>query len=56
VVKNIKVWLNILGRDQVYLFFYLNIMNNIFGDLVEIKTGRNDLIMKAVYISDSTAT
>ena len=31
-------------------------MNNIFGDLIEIKTGRNDLIMKAVYISDSTAT
>jgi len=30
--------------------------NNIFGNLVELKTGKKDLVMKAVYISNSTAS
>jgi hypothetical protein len=29
--------------------------NNIFGDLLKIKTGKEDLIMKAVYVSNSTS-
>jgi len=31
-------------------------MNNNFENLLEIKTGRKDLLVKAVYIPNSTST
>ncbi len=42
-----------------YIFYYLKfkpMKSNIFGDLLEIKTGKKDLVMKAVYVSNSTST
>jgi hypothetical protein len=40
-----------------YIFYYLKfkpMKSNIFGDLLEIRTGKKDLVMKAVYVSNST--
>lgn len=46
------------SRPLIFIFNYLILkpMNNtnIFGNLLEIKTGKTNLIMKAVYVANST--
>ncbi len=51
---------NLWSRPLIFIFNFLLIkpMNNtnIFGSLIAIKTGNDNLIMKAVYVANSTLT
>ncbi|MFA6741632.1 MAG: hypothetical protein WCR78_09130 [Arcobacteraceae bacterium] len=49
---------NLWSRPFIFIFNYLilKLMNNtnIFGSLIAIKTGNDNLTMKAVYVANST--
>lgn len=49
---------NLWSRPFIFIFNYLILkpMNNtnIFGSLIAIKTGNDNLTMKAVYVANST--